>query len=176
MDRIDSNFLTAPQREALHASVVLLIDDALESLRTDGNLEVSMVATYLPPRFTHRYTEVTYRALLVAVADVGGQLARTDTPALRCLAEVLALHMIIEHADVWLESQGELIPEWGPYQDVAFEDTDFELLYLPEWDGIEDRSSEVAKAHGMVNLHPDDWFKPFWSDEPVHPYLADSNP
>lgn len=170
---LDATILTDVQRQALHAAVVLLIDDAFESLRVDGSLEESSIASYLPPRFRHRYTELTFRGLLVALIEVGGRLARTDTPQLRCLAEVLALHIVVEHADVWFESQGHPLPSWGDYEDLAFEDADFELLYQPEWDGIEDPPSEVARSLGMVNLHPDDWFSPFRQDEPVHPYLAD---
>ena len=161
------------KREALHAAVVILIDDAFEALSSGDDLSESTLVWYLPPRLEAHYHEGLYRSMLVAICHVGGQLATTDSPTLRCLADEMALHIIIEQAGAWLETQGEPDEGWGLYEDCVFEDTDFELLYDPAWDGIEDRDSDVARREGMANLHPDDWFKPFRPTEPVHPYYAD---
>jgi hypothetical protein len=171
--RFDSDILSATKRQALHATVVLLLDDAFEVLATSGELHESRLASYLPPRLERHYTESLHRGMLVALTTVGGQLASTDAPPLRCLAEELALHTIIEHAGVWLEIRGEHDEGWERYEDEVFEDTDFEFLYDPAWDGIESHESDVTRALGMANLHPDDWFKPFRTDQPVHPYHAD---
>jgi hypothetical protein len=171
--RYAADVLPDVKRQAMHAAVVLLLDDAFESLARNGDLSESMIAWYLPERLERHYTDVLYRGMLVAIANVGGQLAGTDAPALRCLADEMALHVIIEHAGVWLEDHGELDEGWGDYEDRVFEDVDFELLYDPAWDGIEDPDSDVARQEGMANLHPKDWFKPFRPDEPVHPYYAD---
>lgn len=165
--------LTGTKREALHAAVALLLDDAFETLARNGDLNESMIVWYLPERLEPHYTEVLYRGMVVAVANVGAQFADTDAPTLRCLADEMALHVIIEHAGAWLENQGELDEGWVNYEDRVFEDTDFELLYDPAWDGIEDPDSDVARQGGMANLHPKDWFKPFRPAEPVHPYYAD---
>jgi len=161
------------KREALRAAVVMLLDDAFQSLASDGDLSESSIVWYLPERLERHYTEVLYRGILVAVANVGGQFADTDAPRLRCLADEMALHVIIEHAGVWLEDHGELDEGWGIYEECVFEDTDFELLYDPAWDGIEDPDSDIARPEGMANLHPKDWFKPFRPADPVHPYYAD---
>ena len=161
------------KREALHAAVVLLLDDGFESLARNGDLSESMFVWYLPERLEHHYTEVLYRGMLVAIANVGGQLADTDAPLLRCLADEMALHVIMEHAGVWLKGRGELDEGWSDYEECVFEDTDFELLYDPAWDGIEDPDSDIARQTGMAHLYPKDWFKAFRSNEPVHPYYAD---
>lgn len=160
------------KREALHAAVATLLDDGFEALSSTGDLSDSTLVWYLPPRLEPHYHERLYRRMLVAVANVGGQLAQTDSPTLRCLADEMALHVIIEKAGAWLETRGELDEGWGAYEDRVFEDTDFELLYDPAWDGIEDLDSDVARHEGMANLHPKDWFKPFRTAEPVHPFYA----
>ncbi len=165
--------LTDTKREALHAAVALLLDDAFETLARNGDLNESTIAWYLPERLKRHYTEVLYRGMVVAVANVGGQFADTDAPTLRCLADEMALHVIIEKAGAWLETRGELDEGWGDYEERVFEDTDFELLYDPAWDGIEDPDSDVARQGGMANLHPKDWFNPFRQADPVHPYYAD---
>lgn len=152
---------------------MLLINDALDTLTREGSLTESTLAWHLPERLRHRYTEATLRGLLVALVGVGGQLAETDSPSLRCLADELSLHVIIQHADSWLEARGEGHVDWSRYEDAVFEDMDFDLLYEPQWDGVEDPNSDVALEHGMVNLRVKDWFTPFRNTEPVHPYLAD---
>jgi hypothetical protein len=143
--RYGPDVLPEIKRAALHAAVATLLDDGLEALATDGDLSESMLVWYLPPRLAPHYHEGLYRSMLVAVANVGGQLAGTDAPTLRCLADELALHVIIEQAGAWLESRGELDEGWGDYEDLVFEDVDFELLYDPAWDGIEDPESDVAR-------------------------------
>ena len=171
--RYEPEVLTERKREALHAAVVILLDDAFQALSSGSDLSESMLVWYLPPRLESHYDEGLYRSMLVAIAHVGGQLAKTDSPSLRCLADEMALHIIIEQAGAWLETQGEPDEDWGLYEDCVFEDTDFELLFDPAWDGIEDPESDVARSKGMTNLHPKDWFKPFRPTEPVHPYYAE---
>lgn len=161
-------------REALHAAVVLLLDDGFDALSSTGDLNESMLAWHLPARLEKHYHEGLYRSMLVAVANLGGQLAHTDSPTLRCLADEMALHVVIEQAGAWLEARGEAYEGWGLYEDCVFEDTDFELLYDPAWDGIEDLETDVSRQEGMTNLHPNDWFKPFQPTEPVHVYYADA--
>ncbi len=171
--RYGPDVLSDLNRQALHAAVALLLDDGFETLASSGDLSESMLGWYLPPLLQPHYHEVLYRSMLVAIAKVGGQLADTDAPTLRCVADEIALHVIIEQAGAWLETRGEVDEGWDVYEDCVFEDVDFELLYDPAWDGIEDPDSDLARQEGMANLHPKDWFKPFRPDEPVHPYYAD---
>lgn len=173
--RLPSDILPGRRRRALLAASATIIDEALDSLRSEGTLEASSLAWHLPPRFGYRYTEATYRCMFVAVIGLGHQLAGTDHPALRCTADELALNMLMEEADVWLtEVEAGPAGDWGGYIDSVFEDTDFEMLYDPSMDGIEDGDGGVAVYLQPANLHPDDWFKPFRADEPVHPYFDES--
>lgn len=172
--RLPEDVLPDRQRRALHAAAVALVDGALEALATDGDLAGATIALGLPARVSHHYSELTYRRMLIAVVCVGQGLARSDQPALGCVAEELALHMIIRHADAWLtDAEGQPAVDWGLYEDTVFEDTDFEVLYQPALDGIED-GGDISDYLGMANLHPGEWFEPFREDAAVHPYLLDN--
>lgn len=171
--RYDPEVLPPAQRDAMHAAVAVLIDAALDSLAEDEGLEDSPIAWHLPPIVERVGTPILYRAMLVSVITVGDQLARTDRPTLRCVADQVALGTIIEEAKTVLEGRDEPGGDWSLYQDLVYEDMDLELLYDPTFDGIEDPDDEIAQRLGMVNLHPRDWFTPFDPAQPVHPYLAD---
>src|SRR5208282_1706491 len=63
--------------------------------------------------------------------------------------------------------------DFSSFEEIAYEDADFMLLFQGSWDGIEE--SEIGEALGMANLRFQDWFKPF-NDRPeyrVHPFLDD---
>ena len=50
--------------------------------------------------------------------------------------------------------------------DDVCDDADVELLYQPNFDGIEDGT--VLVDFGFANLHPRDWFEPFgYVDGPI---------
>ena len=55
--------------------------------------------------------------------------------------------------------------------EAAFQDTDFELLFDPRWDGLEE--DEAVSHLAMANLRFEDWFRPFRDEIPVHPYIAE---
>lgn len=58
--------------------------------------------------------------------------------------------------------------DWEMLEEVLFKDRDFEMLYDPKLDGIEDPECAANAFLGCINLHPDDWFKWFrWSPEDV---------
>lgn len=171
--RFQRDVLSEVQRQALHAATVVLVDEALDSLATEGGLSDSAMAWQLPPIAERAGTPVLYRSMLVAVISVGDQLARTDRPTLRCVADQIALGIILEQARSLLEDEDGPVADWSLYQDLVYEDMDFEVLYDPAFDGIEDPGDDIALEMGMVNLHPRDWFTPFDPAQPVHPYLAD---
>ena len=59
--------------------------------------------------------------------------------------------------------------DFALFQDLAYQDSDYEYLYELSLDGIED--SPVGVEHGISNLHFDEWFIPFDNAQtPVHPY------
>ncbi len=91
----NTDVLTHHQREALRAAVVLLIDNAFDTLTSIGGLSESTIAWELPHRLQRHYDEALYRDLLVTVIGLGGQLTDTDVPQLRCVGEEFALYIIM---------------------------------------------------------------------------------
>lgn len=89
-----------------------------------------------------------------------------------CTADEMAVHMVVASARV-LYQVGD--PDWiellpaRPDDDEDFEwlievllqDTDVLLLFDPALDGIEDPGTQDPMGGRLVNLHPNDWFKPF---------------
>jgi hypothetical protein len=82
-----------------------------------------------------------------------------------------ALRAIVEEARAVLLADPELDEaeaNFTSFESVAFEDWDFEMLFEPAVDGVEDSSDP---RDGVVNLHFDEWFKPFNDERVIHPYL-----
>jgi hypothetical protein len=78
---------------------------------------------------------------------------------------------IIEEARTLLLADSELDEaeaNFNSFESVAFEDWDFEMLFDPAYDGVEDC---VDPRNDVVNLHFDEWFKPFNDDRVIYPYL-----
>jgi len=61
--------------------------------------------------------------------------------------------------------------DFDPFEEVVFQDFDFEILYQMELDGLED--SDAGAIMGVANLRFNDWFKPFKNAaSEVHPYAV----
>ena len=160
--------LPESHREALDQSLGLVVDDFLGR----EEHEKSLLASYLPPRYTLRYNEFFYRKFFAVMMTVGYKLAQPDppVPTLSCVAEELACHALISDASAALEEQG-VEPQFGSFEDDIFQDEDYEYLFSGSMDGVED--SEVGAALGIGNLRFDEWFEPFLNAKtPVHPYAT----
>ena len=86
-----------------------------------------------------------------------------------CVAEELALNTTIHQAEVSLELQGLEANLDGVY-DEAFQDTDFEFLFDPKFDRVEE--TKITGVSGTTNLRFENGFKPFANVPYVHPYVA----
>ena len=193
--------LPPDHRQAIYDAIVVLIDQTCEDIATLcaagppiprrkhlrhgrsrraarlprrlGNkvrFEDLELSSYLPPQYAARYTPVFVKQFLACLMTVSWKLRSPEYHDLACVGEELALAAILHLAEALLEDQG-LEPNFTAFVDVAFEDTDFEYLFEPEWDGIED--SELAGTFGIADLRFADWMKPFRGDQPVHPYCED---
>ena len=157
-------------REALYDCLCLLTDDFLNS----ENPEDSSLAWNLPRKYLPRYTEVFLRRFFISFLTVGYKLAYQEPTELlpSCVAEELGLHILIEGASAHLKDVKQVKADFSLFEDLAFQDGDFEYLYNPKYDGIED--SSIGAEHGIGLLHIDEWFIPFDNAiTPVHPYSAD---
>jgi len=107
----------------------------------------------------------------MCVGTVVWKLQSPDHQQLACVAEELALYAIINQAQVDLDLRG-LEADLDAVYEEAFQDTDFEFLFDPKFDGIEE--SEMDEFSGMTNLRFEDWFTPFANVPYVHPYVAET--
>lgn len=66
----------------------------------------------------------------------------------------------------------ELGQSWTTLSEYLFEDLDFEYLFDPDMDGIED--DPLAHKTSGIDVRPlAEWFAPFNTDSRVHPYAVD---
>jgi hypothetical protein len=171
----DPEILPENHRRALLTAMDVLTDfffGDIESLASaiPDRFENTYMAGFLPDRYVHRYTPLFARQFLMCMATVAWKLRSPGEHLLACVAEELALHALIEEAKRLLDEDG--VPaDFESFEDVAFEDLDFEMLFDPQWDGIEDYGNEQAPEMRFANLRFDEWFLPFRPDNPVHPYV-----
>lgn len=168
-DELPEGVLTADQRRALLTACVTMVDEELELL-LDGDHEHGAIFAFLPPIAQGEHEHLTYKQLLVALVTVGQKLTETDAPELSCVAEEMALSLLVLGAESHLELWGVDHPGFAGYYDSVYQDTDFEMLWDRSLDGIED--SELGRELGVGHLHPRDWGKPFSNTSPPHPFLA----
>jgi len=111
----------------------------------------------------------------VTLLTVGYKLAQPEPPhlLLSCTAEELALRALVDEAKELLAQDG-IEADFALFEDDVFEDTDYEFLFQPEADGIED-SAEAARL-GISRLRFDEWFTRFdGAASEVHPYSSDAS-
>ncbi|WP_114453749.1 hypothetical protein [Halopolyspora algeriensis] len=175
--------------ELFYDELALTINDA-----TVSEAVGLLVLEELPPCYQHRYDSRFARALLLSSAAVAARLtARSWTPP-RCVAESLALQLLINEARVVLEA-AELLeweqsePLFAAFADRAFADVGYGELYevdFPLVSGAESgdpateisqaRVSEVEEALRVRGLAFEQWFRVQPEDatspsEGLHPYF-----
>jgi hypothetical protein len=165
--------LGSKERNALQSAVDVLIDDflmdAANTNATDWSVHNTAMSSYLPPHYLVRFSSRHARQFLVATISVAGYLVQPHWPYPSCLAEELALRALIEMAQTDLELHGWDEGNFDAFIDTAYMDVDFELLFDPANDGIED--TELGRNFGMASLALRDWAKQYGGASQVHPYL-----
>ena len=132
----------------------------------ETNIADALPRTYLP-----RYDLLFAKAFVICVSTVVWKLQSPDQQELACVAEELALSAIVGQAQALLEMRGQQVNIGDVYEE-AFQDTDFEFLFDPSFDGIEE--SGIADYRRLANLRFEDWLKPFANVPHVHLYVADA--
>jgi hypothetical protein len=164
------SLLRANHQGALATAIHVLIDEFLDdfvALQRGEQFADTGMATYLPSAYGYRYNLLFAKRFLACVYTVAWKLYSPDPQALACVGEELALHALIQCAEVILDGK-RTEADFGLLRETAFEDEDYTLLFDPQWDGIDE--SEHGRQLGMANLRYDDWFIPFRDEDPVHPY------
>ncbi|BAU95232.1 hypothetical protein N24_0970 [Corynebacterium suranareeae] len=161
-------------RGALVVASLQMIDELFSDLRLlerkysdDVNeailIEDTMVLCGLPRRYAHRYDILFTQRFLMAVADVSSSMTNGWIP-LPTVAHQMAFNLLLNNAEAVVDalaaSDDRIVPIWREIMDTAlFRDRDFELLYDPRFDGVEDVHDSVKRYE---NLNFDDWFTPLF--------------
>ncbi len=142
-------------------------------LEAGGGFDTTDMAAYLPARFAARYDYLFAKEFVVCLATVACKLVQPGNWPLACVAEELALHVVVEEAEAILEAGGEEA-DFDDVRELAFKDEDYLMLYDMAWDGIGD--SEFGRELRVMNLAFDEWFEPFHESVPVHPFVESEPP
>ncbi|MEV6754806.1 hypothetical protein [Streptomyces sp. NPDC051214] len=129
----------------------------------------------LPPRYALQYDARFARRFLVTAIALTTRLTEGSFRQLSCVAEELALRLLLREAEVTLDTFGLLDEGVASalecFAELVYEDMDHEWLYDDAMDGIDE--SEAGEALGITPLAITNWFTPFNKDRYVHPYAAD---
>lgn len=119
----------------------------------------------LPQAYGGHYTVGFARKLLVATVSVTGRLAEPDWIPIACLAEQLALYLVVEEAASLLDRYGlddDPRARYQFFEEQAFENDAHLRLYSEPGPG-----TGANPAAGPINA----WFTPFYDGFYVHPYV-----
>jgi hypothetical protein len=166
----------APElREAVVKAIDFLTDrfvDDVASLEHDAGFafdDAEMVA-YLPRKYRTRYERDGFaRKFLVCLVVVGWKLRAPGWEPVACVAEELALRAILLAAEEIYADDHGVEGDFDGLWDAGFQDNDYELLFDPENDGIED--TEYARRTGLTDIQFSAWFDGFNNTPPVPPYV-----
>lgn len=148
-------------QQALCDAGVVVLDLYLEDLAWLAQglpFDEANMADALPRKYLPRYDLLFAKKFVVCVSTVVWKLQSPDPQELACVAEELALNPIVGQAQALLEVRGRPV-DLGDVYEEAFQDIDFEFLFDPSFDGIEE--PEIGEHLRLANLRFEDWFKPF---------------
>lgn len=173
----DYDYTADVVRGSLFLASLQMIDELFSDLRLlnrryadevneDILIEDTMVLCGLPQRYAHRYDILFTQRFLMAVADVSSCMTN-GWIALPTVAHQMAFNLLLNNAEAVVDaltaSDDRIVPIWREIMDLAlFRDRDFELLYDPKFDGIENVKDSTARYE---NLNFDDWFTPFFGPD-----------
>ncbi|MFJ4851528.1 MULTISPECIES: hypothetical protein [unclassified Streptomyces] len=183
----DEDFSTTASDAELAAGALvygtsLLVDELFQDAETLSH-ENSNVAECegmmwlldeLPGRYALQYNAQFTRRFLVTALAMTTRFTEGTFQQLSCVAEELALKLLLREASVVLDTHGLLSSGVSSALDVfangVYEDMDFEWLYDDSMDGI-DEAPETASL-GIAPMDLGSWFTPFNKGRYVHPYAS----
>ena len=165
----------APElREAVVKAIDFLtdrfLDDAASLEHAGFAFGDTEMAAYLPRKYRTRYERDGFaRKFLVCLVVVGWKLRAPGWEPVAGVAEELALRAILLAAEEIYADDHGVEGDFGDLWDAGFQDNDYEFLFDPENDGIED--TEYAQRSGLTDIRFSAWFDGFNNTPPVHPYV-----
>ena len=157
---------------ALVHAIEILIDELFQDIqtlarhdKTLSDVDASLALSGLPPRYAEQYTSLFAKRFLVTTVVLTTRLTAASRAPLACVAEELALRLLIEQAKATLElydlADQDTDKALAAFKDAAFEDFDHEDLYDDE-----ERDDEEQ-------IDANIWFAPFGAPRYTHPYAHD---
>ncbi|WP_229075028.1 hypothetical protein [Actinoplanes sp. DH11] len=157
---------------ALIFACTLVIDELFQDIATLAKSKASiadtddvfMVLDDLPERFAQHYNGRFARQFLIAAVTITGRLTADGWAPPSCIAEALALHVVVENAKVLLDGHDLLDNDivldeiYNGFDDAAYEDLDHEWLYRRDLDGFED-DEDFTSYFGTGEMRVESWFE-----------------
>jgi hypothetical protein len=175
--RYSKSVLPPDHLDALHEAADSLAESFFQDVQdlgfTDHTFEETEMVSYLPRKYLPRYDDAFAKAFLTCLLVVAWKIVAPGKHRLASVGEELALYAIERHAHALYEEKHGEEPDFSSFDDVAYEDVDFQFLFQPAFDGIEE--GVTAEVGRIVNLTFDDWFKSFRDDNPAHPFAQNSS-
>jgi hypothetical protein len=156
--------------EACLTDQVTLDWDLESGQLTDGSDPTdSFVWEAFPPRFRRAYDAGFFAKVLVTTIKVGYDLARPGAGMPSCVAEEIIIDAVCRTAEQVMD-EAKIGRPWMALSEMLLEDTDFEVLFDADMDGIE-HDPAAQRNLGMWVPDVTDWFAPFNPDRVVHPFV-----
>jgi hypothetical protein len=166
---------TSPaEREMLRNALASLIDllfDLYAALPADGPAPADLRHDGLmvfPPAYVGRYDRPFVRRAIVAAASLGQKLAAPGWFDLGSTMEEILFGTIMESVQ---NTDIEIGDVFDDLEETVFQDLDYELLFSPQFDGIE--NDEFRERYAFANLRFDEWFAPFPNTSFLNYYFDD---
>ncbi|MEU5179548.1 hypothetical protein AB0G49_05785 [Streptomyces longwoodensis] len=160
----------------------VLIDQLFEDVQTLAEEDTTVAECdsplwhleALPARYALQYDSLFARRFLVTVIALTTRFTDGTFTRLSCVAEELALKLLLAEVHVTLETFGLLTADvsaaLATFADTVYEDMHHEWLYDDSTDGIDE--SPVGDALGVSPMRFAEWFTPFDKTRHVHPYAT----
>ncbi|MCM2420621.1 hypothetical protein [Streptomyces sp. RKAG293] len=168
---------------ALVYGMHLLVDELFEDVETLSRERTNVaecdrpfwLLEELPERYALQYDAHFARRFLVTAIAMTTRFTSGSFEQLSCLAEELALRLLLREAEVCLDGVGLLdsgvSDALESFAANLHKDMDHEWLYDDATDGIDE--SPVGEALGIGPMSIGSWFTPFNEGRYVHPYAQD---
>lgn len=115
----------------------------------------------LPRKHAHAYDAEMLGRFADAFECLRSTVYASDHVEPDCTAEELVLGAILRTAENLVPGDERHRNEISHMYDEFFQDCDFEMLYDPQCDGVEDPRTALGHHLGVANLRIGDWFKSF---------------
>jgi len=143
--------------------------DDVAQLVEGGAFEHTNMIELVPRQFLPRYDLEFAKRFLACLLTVAWKQRSPEIQFLSSAAEEMALHAAIRVAKETLR-RGRRKADFTVFEETAFEDEDFGLLFDPASDGLTE-IPEVEDQMHFVGLKFDKWFDSFEPEKnPAHPY------